>query len=477
MRVTAEAPTTPRVRAGLSIQRLWTIVAWLLPGIASLGVGMNTIDLAYHLRAGAITLREGSPLARDLFTFTAAGAPWLNQQWGAQVILSWVHQAASWTGLALLRAGLISGIYTALQRACRARGSPPREAALLCVAGFLVAAPYLGLRPQLFGAALFAITILLLDLRHARPGVLWLLPPLAALWANLHGSFPLALLAVAAIEDRRDPAHLRRVLGVGAAAAAATLINPFGIRVWGYALGIATDPVISRIVTEWAPPDARTLPGAIFFLSLLAVTGWLVLRPSRPPRTMVLKLGFLTWLALLAVRAIVWWAIALPALVAEARQRRTEPRMEGAGGAVALNAAIIAALLLLGLVLGSRWPRAAENDLLRAAPVAVTRELAALGPGMRVFNAQIWGSWFEFALPENPVFVDSRIELFPGRIWDQYYDVSNGREGWQAILDRWDVAAVVADREQQAELIPRIRRDPGWRLVYDGEEGLVFLRA
>jgi len=61
-------------RRAPTVEGLWSFIAALLPGIASLGVGMSTIDLAYHLRAGAITLREGAPLARDLFTFTAAGA-------------------------------------------------------------------------------------------------------------------------------------------------------------------------------------------------------------------------------------------------------------------------------------------------------------------------------------------------------------------------------------------------------------------
>ncbi len=111
------------------------------------------------------------------------------------------------------------------------------------------------------------------------------------------------------------------------------------------------------------------------------------------------------------------------------------------------------------------------------APVALTNELGhVLSPGDRIFNVQRWGSWFELSLPDNPVFVDSRIELFPGHVWNDYLSVSNGKEGWDDILDRWGVRAVAANRDQQALLIRLLERDPRWRLVYSDDEGVIFLR-
>ncbi|HXF71900.1 MAG TPA: hypothetical protein VNO79_04725 [Actinomycetota bacterium] len=461
---------------------LWSLIAASLPGVASLGVPMSTVDLAYHLRAGAVTLREGAPLTRDLFTFTAAGAPWLNQQWGAQVLLRIAFDAWAWAGLAVLRAALISGTYLLLLMGCRERGLRAREAAFLTAGGFVLAAPYLGMRPQLFGVLLFAAVLRILDARGRKPAALWLLPPLAALWSNLHGSFPvgLALIAIAALEDLRDRTRLRRSLVACALSVLGTLANPFGVRVWSYAFGLTTNPVISRAVTEWAPPDARTIPGALFFASLFAFAAWLALKPTRAAWTTVLKAGLLASLGLIAVRGVVWWAIALPVLIAEAQAPAplapaTSPTSSERSRA---NLVVMAVLTVVAILFLGRWPGALGSDLVSTAPGGITHALrAALEPGDRVFNAQIWGSWFELALPDNPVFVDSRIELFPEEIWDEYFAVSNGREGWQEILDRWGVQAVAADREQQDGLIPRIHRDPGWRLVYEGRDGLVFVRA
>jgi hypothetical protein len=93
-----------------------------------------------------------------------------------------------------------------------------------------------------------------------------------------------------------------------------------------------------------------------------------------------------------------------------------------------------------------------------------------------MFNAQRWGSWLEFAVPENRVFVDSRIEVTPDSVWGDYAVVSFGQEGWQQVLDRWGIRVVVASPDQQRDLIPRIRRDPAWRVLYRDADGWVFVR-
>ena len=98
-------------------------------------------------------------------------------------------------------------------------------------------------------------------------------------------------------------------------------------------------------------------------------------------------------------------------------------------------------------------------------------------PGSRLFVSQTYASWFEFELPSMPVFVDSRIELFPASLWDDYLAVGGAREGWQSTLDRWDVDAVVINPDQDEQLLAHIADDPGWRLAFRDESGSVFVRS
>ena len=176
---------------------------------------MSTVDLTYQLRAGAEILGGQGIPSVDTWTFTAAGLPWFDQQWGAQVVLSVIFQVAGWTGLALLRGGLVALIFGCLFEIGRRRDLGLRRSAWLALAAFVVCAPALALRPQLGGMALFAATLLIVSDRRAHPARLWIVPVLVAAWANIHGSFFLGPLVLGLawledVHDRGSPGHTGR---------------------------------------------------------------------------------------------------------------------------------------------------------------------------------------------------------------------------------------------------------------------------
>jgi hypothetical protein len=472
----------------LGLPNLWAITAVLLPVIASLEASLSSIDLAYHVRAGNLML-DSHRLARvDTFTFTAAGKPWLDQQWLAQLLFALVHRAGGWDGLHVLRAALVGLIYLFVFLACRAAGVGKKTAAGLTVAAFVVSVGGLALRPQLVGMALFALTVYLLFRRDRWRRGLWVVPAIGAVWANVHGSFFLGplLVGLAFLDDvRRKSRFSRQTFIVVLVSLAAATLNPFGLRVWSYAAGLSTNPVITKLITEWQPPELRDVPGAIFFLSALAVAGFLARRRGPTPLPALLSLAVFFLIGLVAVRGIFWWALVAPPIVAqlltESRLESATPARPEALGRSAPNAIILVVLIGLGVSFLPWWrssnPLTPSPALVGDAPAGISAELQRLmTPGERMFNPQRWGSWFEFALPRVPVAVDSRIELFSSPTWRAYQDVSTGRQGWQDILDRWDVRVLVAHRGQQSLLIPIIRRDPGWRLVYQDHDGLILVR-
>ena len=112
-----------------------------------------------------------------------------------------------------------------------------------------------------------------------------------------------------------------------------------------------------------------------------------------------------------------------------------------------------------------------------AAPPGLTEAARTeLAPGTRTLVHQPWGSWFEFALPDLPVFVDSRIEIIPSDIWHDYGQVGFSGAEWQEVLDRWDVQAIVAAADW--DLLPVLEAPgSGWRLVYQDDDGALFVRA
>jgi hypothetical protein len=496
----------------LTFPQLWVALAILLPVLAALLATLSTVDLAYHVRAGELILDQGSVLRTDPFAFTTAGGPWLDQQWGAQVLLALGYRAGGWALLAIFRAVLVVAVIGLVFVACRRSGVGLRVAAWLALAAFVLAAAAMGLRPQLFGMALFAATLAILAGRSTRPGAagwaVWLIPVLVVPWASLHGSFILAPVAVgiAWLEDLlAGRPGARRLLAVAVASALASLFNPFGIGVWSYAIGLTTNPTIRRLISEWQPTAPLSASGFLLYGSMV-VFGALIVRrvrraaPSGSRRGLWRQVGpALLWLLLLGVvavsaeRGIAWWALAAPVAVAgilgrpassaalEADVPAVESRPSRPERGSALNGAIVIVLALVGVVLLPTWRGgtgpAGPTGLLTDAPAGITAALVGrVSPADRIWNAQRWGSWLEFALPGVPIAVDSRIEVIPTAAWDDHIALSGGSADWQAILDRWKVSVVVASREEQAGLLPLIQASPAWTLVYQDADGLVFVR-
>jgi len=471
----------------MTFGRLWAFLAIALPVLASLFAGLPSVDLAYHLRAGAMTLDTGLIPAADSFTFTAYGEPWLNQQWGAQVVLASVHRAAGWAGLAILRAALVGGLAGLVYIACRGHGLNRRIAAWLTIAAFAIASVALGLRPQLFGLVFFAATLLLLAERRDRPRLLWLVPLVVVAWANAHGSFFLgpALVGLAWLEDLHDrhPAATRTLL-VAIVAALAPLLNPFGAAVWLYATGLTTNPLVTERITEWQPTTIRSVPGLAFFASALLVAAFLARRGRTTSWPALLAFAVFFGIGAWAVRGIAWWAVGaavtVAALVGAERGRAT---LEAVERPRPLNRLLAAVLVVAGVALLPMWrpfdrQLGAPAGVVADAPPGLTAAVSGFArPGDNLYLPQPWGSWFEFATPAARVVLDSRIELYPASVWDRYEAVTAGRPEWRAILDEWGVTLVIATSEHTAGLLDRLAADPGWREVYSDADGRLFVRA
>ena len=468
----------------MTLPVLWAILAVLLPVLAALVANLSAVDLAYHLRVGGEILDGRGIPTHDTWTFTAAGEPWLDQQWGAQVLLAAVHRLTGWTGLVVLRAALVGLTFGLVFAACRLKGADLRRAAWLALAAFVVAAAALALRPQLFGMVLLAACLAVLTGRHRWPRAIWLIPLIAVAWANLHGSFFLApvVAGLAWLEDLHDRrATARTTLIVAVVAAGATFLNPYGAAVWGYALGLSTNSLITDRITEWQPTTIRTVPGVLFYGSALAVVVVLARRAAATSWATLVWLAFFFAIGAFAIRGVAWWPLAAAVAVAGLLARGDIDEAVRTPAMVRrLNVAIVGALLVACVVLMPAWRPTEPNlgaplGVLGDAPPGITAALRELTqPGDRIFNPQPWGSWLEYALPDRQFAIDSRIEVFPADVWADHLAVTSGSSAWDGLLSRWGVDAIVATTDDQL-FIQRLS-DSGWRPGYEDADGVVFIK-
>jgi hypothetical protein len=311
-------------------------------------------------------------------------------------------------------------------------------------------------------------------------------------WANAHGAFVvglLLLLAYAAGETLRlllrqpralSRPQLRTLYLVAAAGAAATLLNPRGLGLYGYVGTLVGNETIQGLVTEWQPPDPRTIAGGAFALGLLALLACFGLGRRRPTITDVLLVCGLGWMALSSARHVVWFGIVAMPIAAQALAAPRSPLAAPARRAVfAPMNAVVALLLLLPVVVVQPWiktalplpepyqalfaelpgaPQLFSSDT----PVAAAEHLRSQPCPGHLFSELGYSSYFIWALPTPAqVFVDPRFELFPDQVWQDYITISQGRD-LAALQARYQIACVALDKIYQPRLATAIASDPSW---------------
>jgi hypothetical protein len=454
-----------------SIDSVWVAVAIALPAIVALASAIIVIDLAYHLRAGNFLL--GGRWVGDLPNFSFAESErWIDQQWGAQVVFALLQRLGGFATLAFSRGVAIAVIAWFVYLSCRARGADRRAASILTSLATIVALPTLGVRPQLFGLVLFAAALWILTTRSTHPARLWVLPVLAGVWANMHGSvlflIPMLLITLWESFSRREPVRSR--LAVAAViAVVATFVNPYGPSVWVYIAELTMNPTVQNLVTEWEPLTIRDSFGVLFFASIGAVVLVLIRRSESVTVFDLLWLGAFVVVGLSARRSSPWWSLVAATVVAGLLARRAPASSHGSR---VINTGFLLATLSAALLLLPWW-RPVELGHAPTGLVAAVRE--ATPPQSRLIVHQSYASWFEYALPDRPVFVDSRIELYERSTWSDYLAIQAGRADWPQIVDRWQADAIVARRSWK--LVPFILEDPAWRLVFQDDDGFVFVRT
>ena len=267
--------------------RLWLIVVLGAIGLMALARVPSAIDLAYHVKVGELMVAEGALPRTDALAWTTAGRPWLDQNWGAQLVLYGIWRLGGFPLVVVVNALVAVATWVLVAAACRRRTANLRLNAGAVLAGYAATAATVSARPQMFSLLLFAVELYLLEAARTRPRAALAIPLLMPLWANLHGAFVVGVgllaIEVAAAVWRRDRSGAVRYLLVTAASVAGLLVNPWGVGVLGYAISLPTNRVVSKLITEWAPTSIHDLTGILVLGAVVVLVVALVRAPGAPP--------------------------------------------------------------------------------------------------------------------------------------------------------------------------------------------------
>jgi hypothetical protein len=460
-------------------------------------------DLGWHLAAGRFIAESGRVPRADFLSWSQAGRPWIDFEWGAQLVFHvldrlgglpalWVFKTLSFFGVSLMLTAMLR--QWEFPAAWIGFALPPFAIALF---------PMSDIRPEVFSLLLFMAQFWVLERRRLglrRAG--WkaeLAGHVAAyaVWANLHAGFVTGLAlcvlyGAAEAYRRRERPTADSPLAWAAAGVFGTCLNPYGPAVYTVFLEHWRQRAILRVlVIEWEEPNFfNSYMNGYWALVAFSFTGFILamlqglalpaehlaafsvfaLFASRAFRTtsyaalLAYPLSLTVWRGL---RAPGWWPGVRPWLLA-------------AGTAVAL-------WRTAGMMQDQRFqhPLAVlENYGPAGACRFVLREKATLG-GLRLYNPWNWGGYLDrYLYPDFKVSMDGRY-LFTDML-GEIEKAGDTPDTWRRYLDRQgvDLALLVNDgrvvrpgsislwRPFITYAMPR----SDWALVYWDQQSVLLVR-
>ena len=450
--------------------RSW-LLAWLafLPVTVARAGTLSEPDTFWQVRTGLLTISHKAIPTVDPFSWTAYGKPWTLNSWGFNVLIAEAYRLAGLPGVAWACAGLAmvtGGLVLFLARQLGA--SPIVAGALLAISWPLLVA-WLTARPQLIdyiGVLLIAILMPRIVTGRNPIRAVMAVVIVSAVWVNLHTGELLGVAMICAsavlLFAARDTRGSVWCWIAGAAALAASLLNPYGVGLLQHAAQV--ESASSGIVAEWQHLD----PGSPMQWSMLIVgLSALLLAARQCNLTLAGELGIVAAGAVLAIRLLpILVFLALPVLAASVSRSRWSGYVCSRRILLYLvTAVVLAPVVVLAMPslshIGRPDPAIYPSKLVKDIP-----------PHCRLYNSYELGSFVTLERPDVRVSLDSRNDLY----------------GRQRVLAAEQVLRGQGDLAQELAgancvLVPpamglatRLRKDLAWKLIGSQPTALLFVR-
>jgi hypothetical protein len=490
----------------ITIEHLWVIT--VMAGVITF---LNTHpirphDFWWHIAIGRDMITSGSIPTEDVYSFTRNGMPYPSyfQFWLAEVVLYFIFITGGPVLTVLMQTLVITLAYTLLLWISFRVARNWRAVAFALLFAASIGFGNWNVRPQAFSYLLGAFILLGINELRITHKRVWLIlfPITMTLWVNTHGSFPIGLALIAiwvaseslkAIQNwrlNREQQLKEWYLAVISLSSAVVgcAINPKGFGFTSYLTMMASNNIVQNFIPEWMQPSFTSLEGLIFFVAFMFSATLLAVSPKRPDAYQILTFLVFGLLGLRYMRGVIWYGITMAPVVADhlaalfkhiGLKQVVSPDQRSRY----INAILVLAMLVMVILslpwFKSYWPVYPEKKGLISpeTPIKATQFMLDSHLPSNIFHEMAFGSYLIWnAQPDYKVFVDSRVELFPISIWDDYFTISNAKEDWEEKLKSYGINTLMLEPENQARLIEAAAQSPNWEMVYQDQAAVIFTR-
>lgn len=466
------------------------------------GTGINALRLKYcvldfdiwwHLKVGDWILQNYALPHTGILSRTAASRPWVAYSWAYEVILS---RAYAWFGLVgigvfgvALTVGVAFAVFWMSQRLSGRFWPSFILAGIACSAFLFNGMP----RPLFFSEMFFCITLVLLFEAQSSGNIrpLYWLPIVFLIWANLHIQFVYGLFAVGLflganlvqhlLESLRfNPEILQRpalpaksVAAIFALCSLATILGPNFYHPYVVVLGYTKAKYAYNIIIELQP---LTFRGYSHFAELfLAAAGFYAVGWQK--KLDLFKLTLLAAASIVAFRTMrdAWFiCISAAACIADFPAPRQGRELSQSWRQLLVGAAAVIVIVLLVAPALDFTTRGLDRAISAEYPVNAInflRRHPAPGP---LYNNLNWGGFLMWYLPELPVAIDGRNDLYGDELDRLFYESESAFPAYKTDPYLDEAGVIVLDSELPLAKILTI--DPRFKLVYRDQTATIYAR-
>ncbi len=450
-------------------------------------------DIWWHLKVGDWILEHLALPHTGILSRTAASRPWTAYSWGYEVLMSWAYR---WLGIlgiglygTLLTIAVAYAVYWMLHRLSGRFWVALVLAAITCWSFLFNGMP----RPVFFSMALFCLVLaLLLEAnRTGRIQPLYWLPLIFFFWVNLHIQFIHGLFLVGLLMATTVAQHIAEhwgfapgfllkprlpavpMVAVFSACVAATLLGPNFYHPYVAVYEYSQSTFAYKVIIELQPLSFRLSSNYVQLLltafGFFAV-GW---RKKIDP----FKLAMMTICTVVAYRTMRdAWFVVIPAAACIADF--PAPEEERAASETWLENLGIAAAVVVLLFVVARGTDFTQRGLDRAIsseyPVNAVNFLRRNPQPGPLYNNLGWGGFLMWYMPDYPVAVDGRNDLYGDQLDEIFYASQNADTGYTSDPYLNEAGIVLLDANMPLAKI--LTADPRFQLIYQDPIAVVFAR-
>jgi len=476
---------------------------------------LGDAGIGWHIRTGQLILATHAIPRVDSFSSTVAGRPWFAWEWLYDLVVGQLEATLGLNGVVWLTAIVIAAVFAWTFHLLIARGTNFFLALALVLLAMSASTIHFLTRPHVVSWLFTPVWFWILDSSErdffevqggkSRRWV-WALPLLMLVWVNMHGGFLVGFVLLGIFllgaawswfqtkEGRIEELlqkiaagkRVRRLTWVGLLSVAASLVNPYGWKLYAHVSYYLSNGFLMDHIDEFQSPNFHGVAQRCFLVLLLISVVVLAARGRRLRVSEGLTVLFAVYAALYASRNIPVSSILLamvvgPLVPALGLDRGFFQRMSavevGQRGHVWTILAIVVTFSI-----AANGGRAGSSLLMDAhfgpkrLPVEAVNYLEKFEVKGPILGPDYWGGYLIYRLyPKTRVVVDDRHDLYGEQFFKSYLKMVHGERGWEEFIETHETSCVLLPRDGAPANL--LAATGGWKQVYSDDVAIIFVRG